>query len=250
MLGSGSRGNCTVIQSGATTVLVDCGFMLKEAEHRLERLGIDPTTLDGILVTHEHADHIGGVARIARKHRLPVWLTPGTYAGWKDPGGKRINNISPHEPFSIGDIQVQPFPVPHDAREPCHFVFSDGHFRVGTLSDAGSVTPHMLDVLSGCDALLLEFNHDTQMLADGPYPPALQDRVGGALGHLSNAQAADLLRKMDRSRLRHLVLTHLSEKNNTPEHARRACIEALGEEPEWMVAAHQQDGLSWRTLSA
>lgn len=249
MLGSGSRGNCTVIQSGATTVLMDCGFMLKEAERRLERLAIDPTTLSGMLVTHEHGDHIGGVARFARKHKLPVWLTPGTYAGWKDPGGRRINNISPHEPFAIGDLQVQPFPVPHDAREPCHFVFSDGQFRVGSLSDAGSVTPHMLKVLSGCDSLLLEFNYDVQMLADGPYPPALRARVGGPLGHLSNAQAADLLRGIDRSKLKHLVLTHLSEKNNTPAHARRACVEALGMDPDWLVAAHQDDGLSWRTLN-
>lgn len=250
MLGSGSRGNGTLVQSGATTLLVDCGFMLLEAERRIERLGLKPSDLTGILVTHEHGDHIGGVARFARKHRLPVWLTPGTYAAWKDPGGKRINNISPHEAFTIGDIEVQPFPVPHDAREPCHFVFSDGTHRVGTLSDAGSVTPHMRQVLSGCDALLLEFNHDTQMLADGPYPRALQDRVGGPLGHLSNGQAADLLRAIDRSRLRHLVLTHLSEKNNTPQHARRACIEALGAEPDWLVAAHQDDGLSWRTLAA
>ena len=250
MLGSGSRGNCTVIQTGSTTVLMDCGFMLKEAERRLERLAIDPTTLTGVLVTHEHADHIGGVARIARKYKLPVWLTPGTYAGWKDPGGRRINNISPHEPFSIDELQIQPFPVPHDAREPCHFVFSDGQYRVGSLSDAGSVTPHMRQVLSGCDALMMEFNYDTQMLADGPYPPALQARVGGPLGHLSNAQAADLLRTVDRSKLKFIVQTHLSEKNNTPAHARRAGVDALGEDPDWLVAAHQIDGLSWRTLGA
>ena len=249
MLGSGSRGNGTVIQAGGTTVLMDCGFMLREAERRLERLGLDPTALAGILVTHEHADHIGGVARFARKFQLPVWLTPGTYAGWKDPGARRINNISPHQPFSIGELQVLPYPVPHDAREPCHYVFSDGRFRVGTLSDAGSVTPHMREMLSGCDALMLEFNHDVRMLAEGPYPPVLQQRVGGPMGHLSNVQAAELLRSIDKSKLQHLVMTHLSEKNNTPAHARSACVEALGGEPAWLVAAHQEEGLSWRELN-
>ena len=249
MLGSGSRGNGTVIQVGSTIVLMDCGFMLLETERRLARLGIAPTSLSGILVTHEHADHIGGVSRFARKYQLPVWLTAGTYAGWRDPGARRINNISPHDGFTIGDLHVQPYPVPHDAREPCHYVFSDGRLRVGTLSDAGSVTPHMRQVLSGCDALMLEFNHDVQMLIEGPYPPKLRDRVGGPLGHLSNVQAADLLKAIDTSRLQHLVLTHLSEKNNTPAHARAACVAGLGHEPAWMVAAHQEDGLSWREVA-
>ena len=119
---------------------------------------------------------------------------------------------------------MQPFPVPHDAREPCHFVFSNGRFRIGTLSDAGSVTERIRDALSGCDALMVEFNHDTQMLANGPYTPPLRERVGGPLGHLSNSQAADLVGSLDNSRLQHLVLTHISEKNNTPDHALSACV--------------------------
>jgi phosphoribosyl 1,2-cyclic phosphodiesterase len=249
MLGSGSRGNATVVQAGRTTVLMDCGFLLREAEFRLARLGLKPSDLDGILVTHEHADHIGGVSRFARKHELPVWLTPGTYAGWRDPIGPGIRNISPHDAFSIGDLDVQPYPVPHDAREPCQFVFSDGHFRVGVLSDAGSVTGHMLGMLSGCDALMIEFNYDVDMLENGPYPPPLRARVGGPQGHLSNRQAADLLRALDRSHLRHLVLTHLSQKNNTPAHALAACVEALGCDPDWPVVADQDAGLAWRELA-
>jgi len=249
MLGSGSRGNGTVVQAGSTTVLMDCGFMLREAETRLQRLGLFPSDLAGILVTHEHADHIGGVARFARKHRVPVYLTAGTYAAWTDPIGPHIRNISPHEPFAIGEVRVQPYPVPHDAREPCHFVFGDGAFRVGVLSDAGSVTPHMREVLSGCDALLLEFNHDTQMLAEGPYPPALKDRVGGPLGHLSNAQAAEMLAALDLSRLRHLVLTHLSEKNNTPQRALAAATAAVRVAVGEIVCAHQEHGLGWRVLN-
>lgn len=247
MLGSGSRGNCTVIQAGSTTVLVDCGFMLREAEARLARLGIDVRTLTAVLVTHEHADHIGGVARLARKHRLPIYMTPGTLAGWKDAPAPRTQCFSPHESFAIQDLHVQPFPVPHDAREPCQYVFSDGRFRVGVLSDAGSVTPHMRQILGGCDALMLEFNHDVQMLADGPYPPKLQERVGGPLGHLSNAQSAELVRSIDSSRLRHLVLTHLSEKNNTPALALAAAApHAAAAE---VVCAHQDRGLDWRVLN-
>ncbi|MCI0749486.1 MAG: MBL fold metallo-hydrolase, partial [Nevskiales bacterium] len=163
--------------------------------------------------------------------------------------GLQIHNVNPQAAFSVGDLQIQPYPVPHDAREPCHYVFSNGHCRVGTLSDAGSVTESMCETLSGCDALTLEFNYDAEMLANGPYPPPLRARIAGPFGHLSNAQAADLLKSLDRSRLKQLVLTHLSEKNNTPGHARAACVAALGCEPSWLQVAHQENGLAWRVLS-
>jgi len=157
---------------------------------------------------------------------------------------------------------VQPFAVPHDATEPCHFVLSDGTRRVGSLSDAGSVNEAMLEALTGCDALLLEFNHDRAMLAAGPYPPPLKARVGGPLGHLSNDASAALLRQLDCTRLRHLVLTHLSEKNNTPALALAAANSCLGSDPDFahaksgsdpriceVVCAHQDAGLSWRELN-
>jgi phosphoribosyl 1,2-cyclic phosphodiesterase len=249
MLGSGSGGNCTVIQSGATTLLMDCGFMLRETEARLGRLGLVPQELSGIVVTHEHADHIGGVARFARKYRLPVWLTPGSYAGWRDPGGRQVNNIAPNVAFTVGDLQVQPFAVPHDAREPCQFVFGDGTARVGVLSDAGSVTVGMLDALTACEALLIEFNHDETMLENGPYHAALKRRVGGPLGHLSNRQSAQLLRALDTSKLRHIVLTHLSRKNNTPAHAISACAGALDCAETWPQVADQDTGLPWREVA-
>jgi phosphoribosyl 1,2-cyclic phosphodiesterase len=156
--------------------------------------------------------------------------------------------MNPHDPFVIGELQVRPYPVPHDAREPCQYVFSDGRFRVGLLTDAGSVTPHMRRALTGCDALLVEFNHDLEMLLGGPYPPPLKRRVAGDHGHLSNAQAAELLASIDCSRLQHLVLTHISETNNTPQHALRAAVDAIGCEKDWIVCAHQQDGLDWREL--
>jgi len=249
MLGSGSRGNATLVQAGSTTVMVDCGFFLREAEERLGRWGVLPAEVSAILVTHEHADHLGGVARLARKHSIPVWITHGTFAVWDDPLVPQVQRFSPQDSFRIGDLEVRPFPVPHDAREPAHFVFSDGQRRLGVISDAGSVTPHMRASLSGLDALLLEFNYDVGMLARGPYPPALKARVGGPLGHLSNPQAAELLRSIDCTRLQHLVLTHLSEKNNRPELALAAAQDGLGHAPPWLVCAHQSEGLPWREVA-
>jgi phosphoribosyl 1,2-cyclic phosphodiesterase len=247
-LGSGSKGNAAVICAGATTILLDCGLGLREAEQRLERLGLKPEDLAAIVLTHEHADHVSGAAPLAERYQLPVWLTAGTKAGWKDAPRELVHRMNPHDPFSIGELRIQPYPVPHDAREPCQYVFSDGHYRVGVLTDAGSATPHMRRALSGCDALLMEFNHDLEMLMCGPYPPPLKRRVASDRGHLSNAQAAQLLGSLDCSRLKHLVLTHISETNNTPEHALRAAAGALDCEQDWIVCAHQRDGLDWREL--
>ena len=247
MLGSGSRGNGTLVQSGATTVLVDCGFMLREAERRLTLLGIKPWDLSAIVVTHEHFDHIGGVARLARKHKLPVWMTKGTHEGWKHAPVPRTQIFDPADTFTVGELRVEPVSVPHDAREPCHYVIGNGLFRIGVLSDAGAATEGMRAALSGCDALLLEFNHDPEMLANGPYKPPLKQRIASAVGHLSNAQAAELLGSLDNSRLKHLVLTHLSEKNNTPELALKAARSALSFPCE-LVCANQDGGLAWRTL--
>lgn len=249
MLGSGSKGNGTLVEAGGARVLVDCGFTVAEVETRSERLGFDPASLDAILVTHEHGDHLGGVARLARAYNLPVYLTRGSYAGWKDQHVDKAHMISPHEPFSIGAMRVQPFPVPHDAREPCQFTFLSGGKKLGVVSDLGCITTHVRTVLSDCDALLLECNYDAEMLANGPYPAKLKKRVGSNLGHLSNVQAAELAAVLDRSRLQHLVLTHLSEKNNTPELARGAICEVLQADPDWCVCAHQEQGLSWRELA-
>lgn len=250
ILGSGSRGNATVVSAQDTHLLVDCGFSRKEIDLRLARCDLGAAQLAGILVTHEHSDHVSGVARLSRAYQLPFYLTRGTAlaAGLADEPLARL--ISPHQPFAIGAITVQPYPVPHDAREPVQFVLQHGSRRLGILSDAGAVTAHMREVLSGCDALLLECNHCPQMLADGPYPPALKDRVGGRLGHLSNAQSAALLGALDRSRLRHLAVTHISEKNNCPQRATQALVAVLGEHPAWLAVADQDLGLDWRDLEA
>jgi phosphoribosyl 1,2-cyclic phosphodiesterase len=247
-LGSGSRGNATLIQHNGTCLLVDCGFSMKETEARLLKLGSSAEALDAILVTHEHGDHINGVGALARKYKLPVWATGGTFAA--DRLGERIekNRICSHTTFAIGDIEVQPFPVPHDAREPSQFVFGNGDKRLGLLTDVGSRTPHLEAQLSACDALILECNHDVNLLANGEYPPSLKRRVGGDLGHLSNVQAADILQRLDTSKLTQLVAAHLSEKHNTPELAQAALAEVMGCSSDWVAVADQQTGLGWRDV--
>jgi phosphoribosyl 1,2-cyclic phosphodiesterase len=214
-LGSGSHGNATLVEVGSTRLMIDCGFSCKETEKRLRQLEVEPDSIDAILVTHEHSDHISGVARYSRRHGTPVWMTPGTEAVHQ--GGKvaELNRFSSHASFSIGDIDIQPFPVPHDAREPCQFVFSSGQKRLGLLTDAGSITRHMVEALEGLDALILEFNHDAGMLEEGPYPPGLKARVGGDFGHLSNHQAADLLGRLDLHRLKLLVVHTLAKRTTT-----------------------------------
>lgn len=248
MLGSGSRGNATLVEAGGTRLLVDCGFALREFEQRCTRLGAEAAALDAILVTHEHSDHVGGVARLARAYGIPVYLTRGTASAVFDWAGCELRHISPHEAFRVGAIEVQPFPVPHDAREPCQFVFGHAGRRLGVASDLGRITSHVAQSLAACDALLLEFNHDVAMLASGPYPEHLKRRVGGGWGHLSNDSSAALLRGVERMRLQHLVLTHLSEKNNRPDLALGAAQAALEQSPHWCLCASQDDGLGWREV--
>ncbi len=249
MLGSGSKGNGTLVDAGGVRVLVDCGFSVREVDARAARLNFDPASLAAILVTHEHGDHLGGVARLARAYKLPVYMTRGTYHGWRDKEVEDVRFITPHEPFHVGALTVRPFPVPHDAREPCQFVFEQAGKKLGVVSDLGAITQHIRYVLNDCDALLLETNHDRAMLANGAYPQQLKDRVGGGLGHLANTQSAELIRSVQRQRLQHLVLTHLSEQNNTPQLARAAICEALESDPAWCVCAEQIAGLSWREIA-
>ncbi len=248
LIGSGSKGNGTLIEHGASRILIDCGFSLRETEARLQRLHCEPENLDAVLITHEHGDHIRGVGMLARRYRIPVWATRGTAGSSKLGKVPVLNLFDVHQTLAIGDIEVQPFPVPHDAREPCQFVFSDGQTRIGLLTDTGSITRHIHEQLSGCDALILECNHDQQMLEDGPYPPSLKQRVGGRYGHLSNAQAAEILQNIETESLKHLVAAHLSEKNNTPQLARRALASVLGCRQQEIEVACQDKGVKWRDV--
>lgn len=229
--------------------MIDCGFSAKEAEKRLARLGKTADQLTGILVTHEHGDHINGVGKLARKHGLHVWLSAGTFRADRTGELPTFCLFNCHEPFSLNDLLITPFPVPHDASEPCQFTFSDGDKKLGLATDLGCETVHVVEQLSGCDALVLECNHDEQMLADGIYPPHLKRRVGGDHGHLSNKQAAKLLEKLDNSRLQHIVAAHLSEKHNTPLLAQEALRSALSCSADWISVADQQQGLSWRDVT-
>lgn len=247
-LGSGSRGNATIVTFGKTTLMIDCGFSAREAEKRLQRLNIDPRSLAAILITHEHADHMAGVRVMARKYRLPVYATPGTAGCLPDDVSTYIHEFNCHERFTINDIEVEPFPVPHDAREPCQFVFSSGTHRLGLLTDVGTITPLIEDTLTACDALMLEANHDMSMLEQGEYPEHLKRRVGGRLGHLNNVQSATLLEKIDTSRLQHIMAMHISEKNNCPSIVAPLLSEALGCEQDWIGIADQDAGFGWREL--
>lgn len=252
-LGSGSQGNCLVFEAGSTRVLLDCGFGPREAQARLARLALEADGLSGIFVTHEHSDHVGGVFALARRHALPVWMTWGTFSAVRDDDQSTVRDVKVHiidgvSPIAVGDVLVQPYTVPHDAREPVQFVFSDGQRRLGVLTDTGSSTPHIEASLSGCDALVLETNHDKDMLMKGAYPAWLKERVGGRFGHLDNASSGELLAALDCSKLRHLVAAHLSERNNTQELARSSLVNVIGCEPDWVTIADQSGGFGWRDL--
>lgn len=249
-LGSGSEGNALIVQVGGTVVMMDCGFGLAATETRLARAGLMPGDLDAILVTHEHSDHIGGVARFARKYQLPVWLTHGTAKVLNEGSlpGALLNFVDPHAAFSVGDVHVTPYFVPHDAFEPVQYVFSDGSARLGVLTDTGSITAHIQNTLSGCDALVLECNHDLDMLMNGPYPVSLKKRVAGKFGHLDNITAASLLAGIDCSRLKHIFAAHLSQRNNLPSLATAALASVLGCETGWIGIAEQESGFDWREI--
>jgi phosphoribosyl 1,2-cyclic phosphodiesterase len=249
-LGSGSAGNALLVESGATCLMLDCGFGLRDTVTRLHKLAYEPGKITGILVTHEHGDHVGGVFRFARKYAVPVWITYGTWAACQESdAGLDLRIIDSHRALQIGDLEVQPFPVPHDAREPVQYLFSDAACRLGVLTDIGEITHHVCDVLSACHGLVLECNHDAKMLAGSSYPASLKRRISGRYGHLENAAAAALLKQIDCSLLQHLVLAHLSERNNHPNLAVRAVSEALGCAAPWLGVATAEAGFTWREIS-
>jgi len=228
-------------------LLVDCGFTLKETVKRLARLQISPEQLDAVIVTHEHSDHIGGVGPLARKYNVPVYMTPGTYRS-RDIGKLPILElIKSYKPFTIQTVEVTPVAVPHDAAEPAQYIFSTNTARLGILTDLGSITPHVEMHYHLCDGLILEANHDSLMLASGQYPPTLKQRVGGAWGHLNNRQAADFLTRIDCSKLKTLVVAHISQQNNSFELAREAFDDinmALND----IRYACQDQGFGWISL--
>ncbi|MCD6673126.1 MAG: MBL fold metallo-hydrolase [Burkholderiaceae bacterium] len=253
-LGSGSEGNALLVEGadGASCVLIDCGFGLREAERRLRALGREPAQIDAILVTHEHGDHVGGVFRLAHRHRIPVHLTHGT--------ARAIGSLVPDSfdraallrvfdssaGFECAGLRVDPVAVPHDAREPVQYVLDDGSVRLGVLTDLGHGSAHVVRALSRLDALVLECNHDPGLLeANRRYTAALKRRIGGQWGHLSNIEAARILAAVDRSRLRIVVAAHLSRQNNRPDLARAALACVFDDDPQALQVADQDSGIGW-----
>lgn len=249
-LGSGSAGNALLAESGGTLVLVDCGFGLRETVARLARLGVQPDQLSGIVVTHEHDDHVGGAFKFSAKYRVPLYMTYGTLAAVGPVSqAVSVHVIDSHGIFSIGSLEIRPYPVPHDAREPVQYVLGDGARKLGVLTDTGSSTAHIESMLSGCAALVLECNHDLDLLMGGNYPKSLKQRIGGRFGHLDNQASSMLLSRLDQSRLQHVIAAHLSEKNNRPELARAALSVAMNCQEGWIGVADQASGFDWRQLS-
>ena len=250
-LGSGSTGNATVVQVRSehrtTHLLVDCGLGIRQLDKRLGQAGMLAEQLDAIFITHEHADHIGCAQRLATRERIPVWMSEGTWLGLGQPDFDGLLRIARDStPIEVGRMQVMPFTVPHDSREPLQLTCTDGDVRLGVLTDLGHATPHVISHLAGSATLLLECNHDPQMLENGPYPYFLKRRVGGDWGHLANDAAAGIAQAVLGRGLKQVVAAHLSEQNNRPDLARSALHGALGEAVEIHVA-DGPSGSGWLT---
>ncbi|MES2399452.1 MAG: MBL fold metallo-hydrolase [Pseudomonadota bacterium] len=248
-LGSGSTGNATLIEAMGLLpfrLLVDCGLGIRQLEARLAEAGLKLTDIHAIFITHEHSDHVGCVRSLSLRYRIPVWMSRGTHAatGLADFEG-RLHFARDGCPVDLGGLELTPFAVPHDAREPLQISCTDGSTKLAVVTDLGHATQHVLDHLRGCDALVLECNHDSDMLAQSAYPFFLKRRVSGDLGHLSNAAAAEIAKSVLHKKLKHLVAAHLSLQNNIPGLVRRSMSAALGWAEEDLVIADAANGTPW-----
>ncbi len=251
-LGSGSSGNATLVEARSdgtvTRVLVDCGFSLRELTTRLARLSLSPADITAVFVTHEHGDHVGCALTLARRHGCALWMSHGTWQALKEPEGVTVHFARDGDRIAIRDLQLTPFTVPHDANEPLQLRFTDGRASLGVLTDIGCATPHVLAHLQVCDALLLEFNHDRNLLARSAYPESLKRRIGGRLGHLANDISAEILQACLHPGLRHVVAAHLSAQNNHPRLARQTLAETTGANADEFVVADPALGFAWLDL--
>ncbi len=242
-LGSGSKGNCSVVASDSISIMVDCGFSYKDMVTRLKRLDLNPDALAAIVVTHEHSDHVNGIKALSNRHSIPVFASRGTWIEIGADNYKFINHIDGL--FSIGDINITPIPVPHDAREPLQFVFGCSEKRLGILSDLGSLSNRILTAFSDLDAVSVEFNHDISLLQRGPYPSYLKTRISGDYGHLNNNQAAKLVEQIASDRLCTVVACHISEINNEVALVEKALESVLKDRDIEYLVASQSDGFGW-----
>ena len=245
VLGSGSKGNCTLVESGSTAILIDAGFSGKEIRRRLALINRSPEELTAILVTHEHGDHISGVGVLSRRCNLPVYANYGTHQASESRVKKLYKRVEfgTGESFVVNDLEIHPFRISHDTADPVGFVVSDGDSAVAYCTDTGRVTKLIAHHVRKCQALILEANHDPQMLMDGPYPMPLKQRVRSNQGHLANGDAARFLADLVDSSLQHVVLAHLSETNNLPEIAlARVQQELQSSEIAFQITLAGQDG--------
>jgi phosphoribosyl 1,2-cyclic phosphodiesterase len=243
-LGSGSTGNATI---------VDCGLGLKELERRLIRADLALEDLDAIFVTHEHVDHVGHTKRVASFVGIPVWMSQGTWLacsgldwGLSD---SQINIAQDTQSIALGALQITPFTVPHDAREPLQLRLSDGSMSLGIVTDLGHVSAHVLAQLKGCNALMLETNHDSDMLSASGYPQFLKDRISGPFGHLSNRAACELASAIKHESLNQVLAAHLSERNNSPDIVLECLSRALSCAPSDLMVAAPDTGSPWITVN-
>jgi phosphoribosyl 1,2-cyclic phosphodiesterase len=236
MLASGSRGNCALVATARTRILVDAGISCRETFKRMKLLGEDPQSLSAILITHEHCDHVSGLAVLAKKLRIPIFMTGATHQAWaramriangERPQVEKLETFESGHGFQVGDIAVRPFTIPHDAADPVGFTFRAEGVKVGIATDLGYLPVSVRDHLRGCDVLVLESNHDLEMLRGGSYPWSVKQRVMSRVGHLSNGALADFFLNDYDNSAAFVVLAHLSEENNHPEIARREAEKAL-----------------------
>jgi phosphoribosyl 1,2-cyclic phosphodiesterase len=248
-LGSGSSGNACLIQTKQALVMLDCGFSCKETVLRLKRIDVDPKTIDAIVVTHEHNDHFSGVGTFSRKFKVPIWMNYGTYRSKSIGKLEQLTIFDSNQSFYINDLHLQPFPVPHDSREAVQFIFSCNNKKLAIVTDLGHVSVHVKSMLKEINALVIEANHDYDMLWAGGYSQRLKHRVSGNYGHLNNHQAAELVKSLDYNLLQHLIVAHLSSENNTPEKTRATFEQVLNIMPKQFEIANQSKGYSWKDIN-
>ncbi len=252
VLGSGSTGNATLIEAGdgarRTRVLIDCGLTTRELARRLAQRDVHLEDIDAVFVTHEHSDHVGCLRTLVRRHRIAVWTSEGTWRG----ADRRTQALDPPPCFArdgdairVGALELRCFAVPHDAAEPLQVVASDGDRSLGIVTDLGTPDLMVAGHLQGVHALMLESNHDEDMLANGPYPFFLRRRIAGDFGHLANSQAAVLLHAVAHDRLEHVVAAHLSRHNNLPSLAAAGFASVLGRMPSDIHVADAITGTPW-----
>ncbi|UCD86347.1 MAG: MBL fold metallo-hydrolase [Desulfobacterales bacterium] len=229
VLSSGSKGNAIYISDGRSSILVDAGLSAVEIERRLRSRALDPKYLDAIVVSHEHADHIQGVGPLSRRYQLPVHINELTLAASGAQLGAVYETIKfhPGKAFCIGDLCLHPFSVSHDASDSVGFTVQDDATKIGIVTDLGIATQLVCHHLKGCSLIVLEANHDLQMLEEGPYPWHVKQRIQSRRGHLSNEASRDLLGEVSHSSLRHVILAHISETNNDPDRALSVVGEAV-----------------------